>query len=383
MEHEKTVGGDAVERDAMQGGRKLARSGPEKPEGGDRSMDETAAGTHTGPHEPTPDTPSDGPAGLKVRPGRDVPAGPTDMRGGSWVAAARRTIREFGEDALTDRAAALTYYAVLSIFPGLLVVVSLLGLIGKSATQPLIANIGHAAPSTVRQMFLHAVRNLQEGHATASVAVIAGLAAALWSASSYIAAFMRASNVVYDVPEGRPFWKTTPIRIGVTVVVMVMLVVSAVMVVVTGGLARHVGQVLGIGSIAVTIWDIAKWPVLLAIVSLMFSLLYWAAPNAKRGFRWVSPGGVVAVVAWLIASGLFAVYIANFAHYNKTYGSIAAVIIFLVWLYISNVAILLGAEFNAELERGRAAAAGVTLGTEPYVEPRDMRKLRKRRPQTR
>ena len=191
---------------------------------------------------------------------------------------------------------------------------------------------------------------------------------------------MRAANVVYDVPEGRPFWKTTPVRIGVTVLIMVLLVASALMVVVTGGLASHVGQVLGIGSTAVTVWNIAKWPVLLIIVSLMISILYWVAPNAKRGFQWVSPGGVLAVVVWLIASGLFAFYVANFSHYNKTYGSIAGVIVFLIWLWISNIAILFGAEFNAELERGRAAAGGgVPLGQEPYVEPRDMRKLEKRR----
>lgn len=310
--------------------------------------------------------------------GHDVPAGPADLSGGSWLAAGTRTIREFGNDTLTDRAATLTYYGVLSIFPGLLVVVSLLGLIGKSATQPLITNLGHAAPGAVRQIFLHAVANLQKGHTSAGILAIAGLAGALWSASGYIAAFMRASNAIYDVPEGRPFWKTTPIRIGVTLVVMIMMVLCAVMVVVTGGLARHLGQVLGIGSVAVTVWDIAKWPVLLIIVSLMFAILYWVSPNAKRGFRWVSPGGVVAVAGWLLASGLFAVYVANFGHYNKTYGSIATVIIFLVWLWVSNLAILLGAEFDAELERGRAVAAGVPLGQEPYVQPRDLRKLRRK-----
>jgi membrane protein len=302
------------------------------------------------------------------------------MGGGSWLAAAKRTLREFVDDQLSDRAAALTYYAVLSIFPGLLVVVSLLGLLGQSATQPLISNLTQHAPSNVRQIIVPAVNNLQNGHGAAGLAAIVGLALAVWSASGYIAAFMRAANVVYDVPEGRPFWKTTPIRVGVTLLIMVLLVVSALMVVVTGGLASHVGQVLGIGSTAVTIWGIAKWPLLLIIVSLMISILYWVAPNAKRGFQWVSPGGIVAVVLWLIASGLFAVYVANFGHYNKTYGSIAGVIIFLIWLWISNIAILFGCEFNAELERGRAAAGGdVPLGQEPYVEPRDMRKLRKRR----
>jgi membrane protein len=301
------------------------------------------------------------------------------MGSGSWLAAAKRTLGEFADDQLTDRAAALTYYAVLSIFPGLLVVLSLLGLLGTQA-KPLVDNLTQAAPGNVQQLIKPVTTNLQNGHGAAGAAAIIGLVLAVWSASSYIAAFMRAANVVYDVPEGRPFWKTTPIRIGVTVLIMVLLVASALMVVVTGGLASHVGQVLGIGSAAVTVWDIAKWPVLLIIVSLMISILYWVAPNAKRGFQWVSPGGVLAVAAWLVASGLFAVYVANFSHYNKTYGSIAGVIVFLIWLWITNIAILFGAEFNAELERGRAAAGGaVPLGQEPYVEPRDMRKLRRKR----
>jgi len=341
-------------------------------------MGETRNHIRTGQREAAPPEPEGAAAGLNERPG--VPSGPTEMGGGSWVAAAKRTLGEFGSDQLQDRAAALTYYAVLSIFPGLLVVVSLLGLLGKSATQPLITNLTQAAPTSVRQIISNAVGNLQQGHGPAGFAAIIGIVLALWSASGYIAAFMRAANVVYDVPEGRPFWKTTPIRIGVTVLIMVLLVASALMVVVTGGLASHVGQVLGIGSTAVTVWDIAKWPVLLIIVSLMISILYWVAPNAKRGFQWVSPGGVLAVAAWLIASGLFAVYVANFSHYNKTYGSIAGVIVFLIWLWITNIAILFGAEFNAELERGRAAAGGaVPLGQEPYVEPRDMRKLRRKR----
>jgi membrane protein len=299
-------------------------------------------------------------------------------RGMSWPAAARRTFTEFRHDILTDRAAALTYYAVLSIFPGLLVLVSLLGLAGRPATQALTTSLSYAVPGPVRQIFLHAISNLENSHTSAGVVAIASLAIAVWSSSSYVAAFMRASNIIYDVPEGRPFWKTTPIRIGVTLLIMVMLGASAVMVVVTGALARHIGQALGIGPAAVTVWDIAKWPVLLVIISLMFAILYWVSPNAKTGFAWISPGGLIAVLAWLAASALFAIYVANFAHYDKTYGSIAAVIVFLVWLWISNLAILFGAEFNAELERGRAAAAGVPLGTEPYVEPRDLRRLRDR-----
>jgi membrane protein len=318
-------------------------------------------------------------------PGRAVPADddgapekPSDLGTGSWLAAGRRAVREYRNDILQDRAAALTYYAVLSIFPGLLVLVSLLGLIGKSATQPLMTSLATAAPHAVRSIFLSAVSHLQHSHASAGVAAIIGIVLGLNSASSDIAAFMRASNAIYDVPEGRPVWKTLPIRLGVTLAMLVLLVVSAVMVVVTGGLARHVGQVLGIGSTAVTVWDIAKWPVLLVLVSLMFAILYWASPKAKQGFRWVSPGSLVAVIVWLIASGLFALYVANFASYNKVYGSIAGVVIFLIWMYVTNIAILLGAEVNAELQRGRAIAAGPPPDQEPFVELRDTRKLRKR-----
>jgi len=331
---------------------------------------------------PSPDGPRGGATGLNGPAGREVPDGQASTGGGLWGPAAKRTFAEFADDQLTDRAAALTYYAVLSIFPGLLVVVSLLGLLGKSATEPLLTNFLKVAPGNVKQIIEPELTRLQGAHTSASFAAILGIVLALWSASAYIAAFMRASNVIYDVPEGRPFWKTTPTRIGVTVLILVMLVASALIVVVSGGLARHVGQVLGIGSAAVTAWNIAKWPVLLIIVILMISILYWIAPNAKRkkGFRLISPGGVIAVVVWLIASALFAFYVANFSHYSKTYGAIAGVIIMLIWLWISNLAILFGAEFNAELERGRAAqAGGVPLGHEPYVELRDTRKLKKQR----
>jgi membrane protein len=336
-------------------------------------MDETT--------RPSPDGPRAGATGLNESAGRDGAAGPAETGGGLWRAAAKRTFGEFADDQLQDRAAALTYYAVLSIFPGLLVVVSLLGLLGEQ-TKPLVDNLTQAAPGNVQTLIKPVTANLQSGHTSAGFAAILGIVLALWSASAYIAAFIRASNVIYDVPEGRPFWKTTPIRLGVTVLIMLMLVASALLVIVSGGVARHVGQVLGIGSTAVTVWDIAKWPVLLIIVILMISILFWVAPNAKRekGFQLISPGGAIAVIVWLIVSALFAFYVANFSHYNKTYGSIAGVIILLIWLWISNLAILFGAEFNAELERGRAAADGhFPLGQEPYVELRDTRKLRKHR----
>jgi membrane protein len=308
--------------------------------------------------------------------GGHAPQRPTQLAGGSWWAAVKRTVREFQVDNLSDWAAALTYYSVLSIFPALLVLISLVDLAGPGTIQTLLRNLGQVAPGSVSQILATAIENLRQTRGSAGVLALAGLAAALWSASNYIAAFMRASNAIYDVPEGRPVWKTLPIRIGVTVVVMVLLAASAVAVVATGGLAARIGRLLGIGSTAVAVWDIAKWPVLLLIVGFLFALLYWASPNARQPFRWISPGGILAVVVWVVASAAFALYVANFGSYNKTYGSLASVIIFLVWLWLSNIAILLGAELNAELERSRAIAAGHPPDAEPYMELRDTTKIR-------
>jgi membrane protein len=267
---------------------------------------------------------------------------------------------------------------VLAIFPALIALVSILGLIGHSATQPLISNLDKLHPGSARSIFTGAIHGLQHSRGAAGVIFIAGIAGALWSASGYIAAFMRASNTIYDIDEGRPFWVTIPVRLLVTLVVVVLLAISAIAVVVTGGLAGQVGKLLGIGGTAVTIWDIVKWPVLIVFVSFIFSILYWASPNVKHpGVRWLSPGGVFAVVVWLIASGAFALYVANFGSYNKTYGALAGVIIFLVWLWISNTALLLGVEFNAELERGRQIEAGHPPEHEPFVEPRKAKKSRR------
>jgi membrane protein len=305
-----------------------------------------------------------------------APAGPTDLKRGSWVGVLKRSASEFKEDNLTDWAAALTYYGILAIFPALLVLVSVLGLIGSSATQPLIDNLGKVAPGPAQDIFTSAIKNLQGSKGAAGVFFIIGLLGALWSASGYVAAFMRASNRIYDIEEGRPVWKTVPTRVGLTLVLLLLLALSAVAVTLTGGLAKEVGGVLGLSDTAITVWSIAKWPVLLLVVSFMFGLLYWGAPNVKHPtFRWVTPGGVLAVIGWVIASLGFALYVANFGSYNKTYGALAGPIVFLVWLWISNIMVLLGAEFNAELQRGRAIEAGHPEHEEPFVEPRDTRKM--------
>ncbi len=294
-----------------------------------------------------------------------------------WWPVLKRTVREFREDNLTDWAAALTYYAVLAIFPALIVLVSILGLVGESATEPLIDNLGTVAPGPAQEIFTSAIENLQGDQGAAGVLFVIGLLGALWSASGYVAAFMRASNAIYDIEEGRPIWKTLPVRVSLTLVLLTLLAISTIAVVLTGGLAERVGDLVGVGSTAVSVWDFAKWPVLLVVVSFMFALLYWAAPNVKHpGFRWISPGGVLAVIGWLIASGAFALFVSNFGSYNKTYGALAGVVVFLVWLWISNIMILLGAEFNAELERQRAIEGGMRPpDKEPFVEPRDTRKM--------
>jgi membrane protein len=302
---------------------------------------------------------------------RRPPSKPTRLRKRSWFGVLKRTVSEFKADNVTDWAAALTYYGVLAIFPALLALISILGLVGHSATQTLITNLQKLGPGAVHQILTGAIKNLQHSKGAAGTLFIVGIAGAIWSASGYIAAFMRASNAIYDIEEGRPAWVSIPVRIAITVVLLALLAISAFAVVLTGGLATQVGKVLGIGSTAVTIWDIAKWPVLLLIVSFMFSILYWAAPNVKHpGFRWLSPGGIFAVVVWLIASGAFAFYVANFSSYNKTYGALAGVIIFLVWLWISNIAVLLGAEWNAEIHRARLIEAGHDVEEEPFVKPR-------------
>ena len=302
----------------------------------------------------------------------DAPETPAKLPKGAWGGVLKRTIREFKRDNLTDLAAALTYYGVLSIFPLLLVLVSILGLVGKSATQPLIDNVGTVAPGAAKDIVTSAIQNLQKSQGAAGILFVVGVVAALWSASSYIAAFMRAANEIWDVEEGRPIWKTIPLRLAITLVTVILLAVMALAVVLTGPLAEQVGNVIGLGSTAVTVWDIAKWPVMILIVSLMFAFLYWAAPNVRHPkFQWVSPGGVLAVLLWIVASAAFAFYVANFGSYNKTYGALAGVIIFLVWLWITNVAILFGAELNAELERERELAAGVPEEETIALEPRD------------
>ncbi|MEU2373560.1 YihY/virulence factor BrkB family protein [Streptomyces misionensis] len=305
--------------------------------------------------------------------------GRTDQHGGAprapkpaWGAVFKGSLREFQKDQLTDRAAALTYYGMLALFPALLVLVSLLGITGRSTTDRLLADVRQLAPGPARDVLTRSVEQLQNSAGTGSVLAVVGIVVALWSASGYVAAFIRAANAVYDMPEGRPVWRLLPVRVGVTAVLLVLAVLSAVIVVFSGPLARRTGQALGLGDTALTAWSIAKWPVLVILVVVMIAILYWACPNAKvRGFRWITQGSVLALVIWMAASAGFAVYVANFASYNKTYGTMAGIVVFLVWLWISNLALLLGLEFDAETVRQRAVAGGGhPVRGRPVVEPR-------------
>lgn len=298
---------------------------------------------------------------------RAAPARRYDPDAASSGSALKRTVKEFSDDNLTHWAAALTYYGVLSIFPALLALVSILGLIGSSATQPLLDNLAGAAPGPARDILEGALRGLQQGGGSGVLFFLA-LAGALWSASGYISAFMDASNAIYDVEEGRSIWKKLPLRIAVTVLMVVLLAAGALAVVLTGPIAEQAGSLLGVGDSALSVWDIAKWPVIVLIAAFMFAVLYYATPNVKQpGLKAVLPGGLLAVVLWLVVSALFALYVANFGSYDKTYGTLGGVIVFLVWLWLTNIAILLGAEFNAERARGRHMAAGHPAAEEPYL----------------
>ena len=280
---------------------------------------------------------------------------PTELSKHSWLETAKRAFKEFQNDNVTDWSAALTYYAILAVFPGLLVLVSLLGVFGngEDTTETMLDIVSDLGPASAVETLRPPLEQLTTAGGAAAVLSI-GIIGALWSASGYLGAFSRASNAIYDVEEDRPFWKMRPQQVLMTLLMVVLLALLLVSLVVTGPVAESVGDVIGLGETAVTVWDIAKWPVMIFVVSLMFAVLYWWAPNVRHpSFRWVSPGSLLAVVAWILASALFGFYVANFGSYNATYGSLGGMIVFLLWLWISNNALLFGLELNAELERQR------------------------------
>ncbi len=280
----------------------------------------------------------------------------------STFATLKRTFTEYSEDNLSDWAAALTYYGVLSLFPALIAMVSIVGLFGDPATvtKALTDMVTALGPASAAQALQGPIQSITSNRSGAGLALILGLAGALWSASGYVGGFMRACNIIYETPEGRPIWKLRPLQLLVTLVTVLLVAIVALSLVLTGPIVSAVAGPLGLSGTAVTVWNYAKWPVLVLIVLLIITLLYYASPNVRlRGFKWVTPGAVFALVVWLLASVAFAFYVANFGSYNKTYGTLGGVIAFLVWLWITNVALLLGAELNAERERSLELQEGV------------------------
>jgi membrane protein len=298
---------------------------------------------------------------------------PGDIPKVGWKAVLKRTVKEFQNDNLTDWAAALTYYSVLALFPAMIVLVALVGLLGQypQTTNAIIDILGDAGadPNTLEGL-QKTINGVVQNKGGAGALLGFGLAGALWSASSYIGAFIRASNAIYEKPEGRPFWKLRPLQIIVTLALTLLFALVLIALVVSGPLADAIGSKIGLGGTAVTIWSIAKWPVLAFVVSFMLATLYYAAPNAKLPkFQWISPGAVVALVVWVLASVGFFFYAKNFGSYNKTYGTLGGVISMLVWLWLTNLAILFGQELNAEIERGREVAAGKTAAVDDIQLP--------------
>jgi len=302
---------------------------------------------------------------------------PSKQREHSLLATLKRTVAEFREDNLTDWAAALTYYGLLSLFPMLIALVSIVGLFAdpQSTTQTVTDIVTRIGPESGAQTFSGPIHSITSNRGSAGVLFVVGLATALWSASGYIGTFIRASNVIYETEEGRPFWKLRPLQLAVTLAMVIMVAAVLVALVLTGPVVRAVADPIGVGDSAVTVWSYAKWPVLAALFVLMIDLLYYASPNAKlRGFAWVTPGAVLALALWAVASAGFALFVANFGSYDKTYGTLGGVVVLLIWMWITNVAILLGHELNAERERSQEFAEGVPraedeLQLEPRQEP--------------
>jgi membrane protein len=287
---------------------------------------------------------------------------PTGLPRKTWTGTLKRTAHGFKEDKLQHWAAALTYYAVLSIFPALLVMVSLVGLLANPdrVTRVLTDTIGELGPATAAKTFQGPIESITSNRGAAGVIFVVGVVAALWSASGYVSAFAEASNSIYGVQEGRPFWRLKPLQLAVTFVLILLAAVVALALVLSGPIVGALGSALGIGDPVLTAWRYAKWPALIVLVLPIFGVLYFTAPNARvSGIRWVTAGAVLALVAWIVASVAFALYVANFGSYDKTYGTLGGVVVFLLWMWITNMAILLGAELNAETERARQIHAGM------------------------
>jgi membrane protein len=303
------------------------------------------------------------------------PDSPTDLKKASWWYVARKTAREFSDDQCTDLAAALTYYSILALFPSAIAILSLVGLVGQGSEtvdtlMQILRDVGASNAADTIEPILTELSEVQNS----GIALVVGLAVALWSASGYVGAFARGMNRIYEIDEGRPIWKLRPAMLLITLITVLLTALVAVGLVLTGPAAEAIGNAIGVGSTAVTVWEIAKWPMLLVVVVVIVALLYYSTPNVKQPkFRWISIGAFLAIIVWLVASAIFGFYVANFSNYNATYGSLAGVIVFLLWLWITNLALLFGAELDAELERARELQAGIPAEETIQLPPRDTR----------
>jgi membrane protein len=304
---------------------------------------------------------------------------PTSLPRHTWKDTLTRTATEFKRDKLNHWGAALTYYAVLSMFPALLVLVSLVGLLADPArvTKVLTDTVAQMGPATAAKTFQGPIETLTSSRGTAGVMFIVGVVSALWAASGYVSAFADASNTIYEVEEGRPFWKLKPLQLAVTFVLIMLAALVALALVLSGPVVGALGSSLGISDTALTVWRFVKWPAMIVLVVVIFGALYYTSPNARpTGMRWVTGGALLALVVWIVASIALAVYVSNFGSYNKTYGTLGGVVVFLIWLWVTNMAILLGAEFNAETERARQLETNVPgADRRLQMEPREPAKV--------
>ncbi|MHA7276693.1 YihY/virulence factor BrkB family protein [Arthrobacter sp. HLT1-21] len=306
---------------------------------------------------------------------------PTELKKPAWGYVLKRTVREFGKDQCTDLAAALTYYAVLAIFPALLALVSMLGVFGQAeaTTATVLDVLEGVAPDIARNKTLTDTIEGLASSSGAGLTLAIGILGAIWSASGYVGAFSRAMNRIYEVDEGRPFWKLRPAMLLITVSVLLLVVIMALLLVLSGPIAESVGNVIGLGDTAILIWNIAKWPVMVVFAVLMIAVLYYGAPNVKQPkFRWMSMGAFVALLVLAMTTAGFSLYVGNFGSYDKTYGAIAGVVVLLLWLWLANLSLLFGAEFDAEVERGRQLQAGIEAEKTLQLPPRDDKMSRKK-----
>jgi len=310
---------------------------------------------------------------------------PTALPRAVWTDTLKRTVSEFREDKLNHWGAALTYYAVLSLFPAVLVLVSLVGLFADPArvTRVITDTVAQLGPDSAAKTFQGPINSITAHRGTAGVMFAVGVLSALWAASGYVSAFADASNTIYEVDEGRPFWRRKPLQLAVTLVIILLAALVVLGLILSGPIVSALGSALGISGTVLTIWRFAKWPAMLVLVLVIFGVQYYTGPNARvTGVRWVTGGAVLALGVWLLASIALAVYVANFGSYNQTYGALGGVVVFLIWLWITNMAILLGAEFNAETERARQLEGGVVGAHRRLRMPERQPASREQRPKT-